>query len=205
MIQGIRNRLRPTNTYSLLALLLTLMGFQQLGSAALIKAKAHLAPLLIDSAWEKTLVSGGLPHKPWPWADTWPVARLEVPEHQVDLYVLWGAAGNSLAFGPGYETASAKPGDAGVTAIGGHRDTHFQFLQDVQTNTLLSLQLPSGNRKAYQVSDIRIVDTDVERYLPLESRGSELLLVTCYPFEALRPGGSLRYVVSARPVAGVSK
>ncbi len=199
-MQGIRSRLGSGSVCRLLALLLMVLGFQQLGSAALIEAKAHMAPLLIGSAWEKTLVSDGLPHKPWPWADTWPVARLEVPGHQVDLYVLWGAAGNSLAFGPGYETASAKPGEAGVTVIGGHRDTHFQFLRHVKASTLLSLQLPTGDRKAYQVSNMRIVDTDVERYLPLETQGSELLLVTCYPFDAMRPGGSLRYVVTARPM-----
>jgi sortase A len=128
------------------------------------------------------------------------VARLEVPRHNVDLYVLAGAAGNSLAFGPGYEAASASPGQPGVTVIGGHRDTHFEFLRNIKANTLLSLQLPSGERKAYQVSAMRVVDTRREPYLQLGGDSNELLLVTCYPFDALRPGGPLRYVVTARPV-----
>ena len=184
----------------LLALVLLLVGFQQLGSAGYIHAKAHLAQVLIGDAWAKTVVSGGAVEKPWPWADTWPVARLEVPRHQVNLYVLSGTSGNALAFGPGYEQASARPGQAGVTVIGGHRDTHFEFLRNITGNTLLSLQLPSGQRRAYQVSGTRIVDTDKEPYLQADQGRSELLLVTCYPFDALVPGGPLRYVVSARPV-----
>jgi len=185
----------------LVILLLLAVALQQLASAGLIKAKAHLAQFLIASAWEKTLASNGGVEKPWPWADTWPVARLEVPRHQVDLYILAGARGNSLAFGPGHETASARPGRAGVTVIGGHRDTHFNFLQGLEPNTLLSLQLPSGKRRAYQVIGAHVVDTQREPYFTeLEVDSSELLLVTCYPFDALRPGGPLRYVVTARPV-----
>ena len=184
----------------ILTLVLLLAGLQQLGSAALIEAKAHLAQLLISSAWAKTLVTQGEVAKPWPWADTWPVARLEVPRHNVDLYVLAGSTGNSLAFGPGYEAASASPGHAGVTVIGGHRDTHFEFLKSIEANTLLSLQMPSGERKTYRVSTMRVVDTRNEPYLQLDTDKSELLLVTCYPFDTLRTGGPLRYVVTARPV-----
>jgi len=182
-----------------LILLLLMVALQQLGSAGWIKAKAHLAQHLIGSAWEKTLASRGGLEKPWPWADTWPVARLEVPRHQVDLYVLAGVRGNSLAFGPGHEAASAKPGQAGVTVIGGHRDTHFEFLKNIKANTLLSLQLPTGERKVYQVSGSRIVDTEVEPFLSAGTNRNELVLVTCYPFDALVPGGPLRYVVTARP------
>ena len=191
---------RNNNWRTVLTIILLLAGCVQLGSAGLIKAKAHLAQFLISSAWQKTLVSKGTAKKPWPWADTWPVARLEVPRHQVDLFVLAGATGNSLAFGPGYEPASASPGQPGVTVIGGHRDTHFEFLRNIKANTLLSLQLPSGERKAYQVSAMRVVDTTGEPYLQLATGNNELLLVTCYPFDALRSGGPLRYVVSARPV-----
>jgi sortase A len=188
-----------------LLFILLLAGIQQIGSAAWIKAKAHFAQLLIANAWEEMMASNGAIQKPWPWADTWPVARLEVPRHRVDLFVLAGASGNSLAFGPGHESASASPGQRGVTVIGGHRDTHFEFLRHVKPNTLLSLQLPSGERKAYQVSNVRVVDTDNEPSVNLSSGVNELLLITCYPFGALLVGGPLRYVVTARPVFNINK
>jgi sortase A len=184
----------------LFCLLFLLMALHQLGTAGLITAKAQFAQLLINGAWQRSLNSGGAAEKPWPWADTWPVARLEVPRLSVDLFVLWGAKGNSLAFGPGYDSASAIPGRGGVTVIGGHRDTHFEFLRDIEVNTLLSVQLPDGESVSYLVSDMRVVDIDRDPYLSLNSEGSALVLVTCYPFDALLPGGTLRYVVTARAV-----
>ena len=60
-----------------LALLLLALGLWQLGGAALIHGKAWLAQRLLDRAWAATL-AGGHEVKPWPWADTWPVARLQV-------------------------------------------------------------------------------------------------------------------------------
>jgi sortase A len=180
--------------------LFLLMATHQLGNAGLIAAKAQFAQLLIDGAWERSLNSGGAVEKPWPWADTWPVARLEVPKLSVDLFVLWGAQGNSLAFGPGYEPASAIPGQGGATVIGGHRDTHFEFLRDIEVSTLLSVKLPDGQSMSYLVSDMRVIDIDQDPYLSLSSESSALILVTCYPFDALLPGGPLRYVVTATPV-----
>ena len=179
-------------------LCLVLIGFQQLASAGYIQGKAHLAQYLIAVAWDDTLAAGGVAHKPWPWADTWPVARMEVPQQSVELYVLAGAKGNALAFGPGYELASAKLGDPGLSMIGGHRDTHFGFLKDMKSNSSFRLQLPSGVYIHYRVADARIVDIEREP-LPAQTKGAqELQLVTCYPFDALLPGGPLRYVVIAK-------
>ncbi|MFT6421239.1 MAG: sortase A [Porticoccus sp.] len=186
-------------------LCLVLIGFQQLASAGYIEGKAHLAQYLIASAWGDTLAAGGAPFKPWPWADTWPVAKLEVPRHSVALYVLAGATGNTLAFGPGYELASAKLGEPGLSMIGGHRDTHFGFLADMKSNSTFRLQLPSGEYIRYRVVDARIVDVERDP-LPAHKKGTqELQLVTCYPFDALFPGGPLRYVVMARPEKPVQK
>src|SRR5215510_8497445 len=79
------------------ALLLLVAGMWQLGGGIYIRAKAILAQILVRDAWERTL-GGERRVKPWPWADTWPVARLEVPEQRVDLFVLAGANGRTIAF-----------------------------------------------------------------------------------------------------------
>ena len=83
---------------------------------------------LLQRAWSRTL-AGETGVKPWPWADTWPVARLLVPSQHIDQIVLEGAYGRTLAFGPGH-VESAEPVDsAGNIILTGHRDTHFRFLQ----------------------------------------------------------------------------
>ena len=82
--------------------------------------------------------------------------------------------------------------------VGGHRDTHFAFLRDLLPGTPLELELPDGSVRRYRTAAGAIVDT---RRTPLvrDDRADTLLLVTCYPFDALTAGGPLRYVVAARP------
>lgn len=176
---------------------LVLVGSQQVVDAVLIRTKAELAQVLIENAWASTLASGEAV-RPWPWADTWPVARLSIPSRQVDLHVLHGAQGNALAFGPGYEVASATPGGAGLVVIAGHRDTHFSFIGELTINDRLSLQARDGRWRHYRVSSLEVVDSE-SAPPPGAEKGDGLLLVTCYPLDAIRPGGSLRYLAFATP------
>ena len=195
-------RLRRSDGWrQLLLLLLVLAGLQQLAGAGLIKAKAWLAPVLIERAWDESLLNSGEPVKPWPWADTWPVARLRVPAEDVDLPVLAGDSGNALAFAPGHTLTSARLGSAGLAVIGGHRDTHFAFLRHLRPGVHLQLQLPDGSWRDYRVDNTAVADTRIQS-LRRDERREILLLVTCYPFDALLANGPLRYVVAALPVAG---
>ena len=49
----------------------------------------------------------------------------------------------------------------------------------------------------YEVANLDVVDSE-RAELRLDADESIVVLVTCYPFEAVTPGGSLRYVVTAR-------
>ncbi|MBA6412839.1 class GN sortase [Parahaliea sp. F7430] len=177
---------------------------QQLLSAALVYSKAALAPVLMERAWQLTLADGGRSHKPWPWADTWPVARLQVPALGIDQFVLAGASGNALAFGPGLDAAGRSPGEPGTAVIAGHRDTHFRFLQHLQPAMTLQLELPDGRMLRYRVAGAEVVDSRDVVEAPAQFGPAQLELVTCFPFDALRAGGPLRYVVRAEPGAFVN-
>lgn len=173
-----------------------LVALLQFGQAGYIHAKAWLAQALIGQAWQKTL-AGQTQVKPWPWADTWPVARLRVPSRGVELYVLAGSEGRSLAFGPGHVFGTAQPGAAGNSVIGGHRDTHFAFLQWVQAGETVEVEMPTGEVAVYRISEQRVVDKSDTGVMAAPPDSHRLTLVTCYPFDALRAGGPLRYVVTA--------
>ena len=186
-----------TRTLSrLLVACLLCLGFWQLGQGAYIPAKAWLAQELMQRAWTRT-GTGEIRATPWPWADTWPVARITARSGKVDLIVLSGASGRTLAFGPGHMSVSAMPGEVGNAVIAGHRDTHFQFLKDVQLGELLKVESSKGLRHLYKVVGIDIVDSRKGSLL-LDTEAAMLSLVTCYPFEAREAGGPLRYVVTAR-------
>jgi sortase A len=174
------------------------LGFWQLGQGAYIPAKAWLAQELMQRAWLR-VTAGEDRAAPWPWADTWPVARLTSKARDVDLIVLAGDSGRTLAFGPGHLGASATPGETGNAIIAGHRDTHFAFLRDVEPGERLGVETIAGTSYVYEIVDTAIVDSRTGS-LVLDTDLSMLTLVTCYPFDALEPGGPLRYVVTARRV-----
>lgn len=172
------------------------LGFWQLGQGAYIPAKAWLAQELMQRAWLR-VTAGEDRAAPWPWADTWPIARLTVKSRDVDLIVLAGGSGRTLAFGPGHLGASALPGRVGNSVIAGHRDTHFAFLRDIEPGELIGIESFDGVRHLYKVTGADVVDSRIGS-LQLDTNLSVLTLVTCFPFDALEAGGPLRYVVTAR-------
>lgn len=192
---------KPEFSLDVIVLCLALLALQQLTGAATIKAKAWLAPVLIQEAWQQTLASGQPGVRPWPWADTWPVAHLRVPALGIEMPVLAGDSGNALAFAPGHTMASAAIGSPGRAVIGGHRDTHFAFLQDLRPGDAMTVQLPNRETRIYEVQSARVVDSQREP-MPGYQDAEVLLLVTCYPFNTLLVGGPLRYVVAAVPKEG---
>ena len=171
-------------------------GLGLIGQALWIPAKAQVAQWLLADAWERSVQSGEAV-KPWPWADHWPVARLHMDEMDIDQIVLAGDTGSVLAFGPG-ENMQAKALEFGARIISGHRDTHFAFLRDVAVGQTLSLA-DGRSQTRYRIESIQVVDSAKVRLRP-ESYPDGLMLVTCYPFDALRAGGTQRLVVMASPV-----
>jgi sortase A len=169
--------------------------------AAWLPAKAALAQGLLETTWRQSLADGGT-HRPWPWADTHAVARLASPRLGVAQVVLAGDSGRSLAFGPGWAESSARPGATGTVVISGHRDTHFNWLRDLRQGDVLELQSRQGSRR-YTVESTRVADSRDER---LATTGQDqLLLVTCWPFDATSPRGPLRYLVTLAPLSGVGQ
>jgi sortase A len=190
---------RPTDVTRhmgrVLAGLLLVLGGWLIGQGLWIPVKAIAAQWLLKQAWGETLRTQ-TPAKPWPWADTWPVGRLLVPRHGIDQIILADASGRSLAFGPGYLSGSANPNELGAIVLSGHRDTHFQFLEHLQKNDLIYLEWPTGDRTAYSVQELTVVDSRHTR-LRQHADDEALILTTCYPFDAIVPGGPLRYIVRA--------
>lgn len=180
------------------------VGALEIGQGLYIPAKAAFAQHLVQRAWQRGERPGGEGGQPpWPWADTYPIARLTSAHRDDELFVLSGASGRTLAFGPGHLASSAMPGDAGNSVILGHRDTHFGFLAELAPGDVLTIDRDDGRRYDFAVTALDVVDAG-RATVVLDAPAPRLTLITCYPFDAATPGGPLRYVVSAELIAGAA-
>jgi len=169
-----------------------------LASAFYIPVKAVIAQNLLYAAWQTTL-AGEAEVKPWPWADSWPIARLRVPALEIDQIVLAGDHGSNLAFAPGQRVQSFSDKLSGLTMISAHRDTHFKFLRNLKLGQKIELQNEFGDVDIYQIEEMQIIDSG-KTGIRAPDQGHWLTLVTCYPFNAINNSGPLRYVVFAERV-----
>ena len=175
-------------------LLLALAGLVLFGQGAYIHAKALLAQVLLERAFAETIASGRVT-KPWSWADTWPVARIEVRRLRASAIMLAGSSGQALAFRPGHLEFTPNAGERGVAVYSAHRDTHFRFLKNVAIGDEIDIMRNDGRTFRYRADGTAVVRFDASGIDPLTD-GYELVLSTCWPFDAVTPGPT-RYVLHA--------
>jgi sortase A len=178
----------------ILPLLLAIIGLILFGQGAYIHAKALAAQVLLDRAFDKTIATGQAT-KPWSWADTWPVARIEVKRLHARAIVLAGSSGQALAFGPGHVERTPDAGERGVAVYSAHRDTHFAFLKNVAAGDEIDITRDDGRTFRYRVDATSVVKFDDSGIDPLAG-GHQLVLSTCWPFDALTQGPE-RFLVHA--------
>jgi sortase A len=184
-----------------LPLLLALAGLILLGQGSYIHAKAILAQILLERAFSEAIATGR-ETKPWSWADTWPVARIEVKRIHASAIALAGSSGQALAFGPGHVERTPDAGERGVAVYSAHRDTHFRFLRDVAIGDEIDVTRSDGRKFRYRADSTSIVRFDASGIDSLAG-GYELVLSTCWPFDALTPGPD-RYLLHATMIGPVS-
>lgn len=190
MIRGMKGgRVCGRALSTLLLAGLCLCGLALMARGAVIPAKAWAAQILLERAFDASMAQ----HKsvkPWPWADTAPVARVTVPRLGVSQIVLSGGSGQAMAFGP-----TLMPTRRAVTVMAAHRDTHFAFLQSARIGDRVEVEGIDGRRTNYRITGTKVVRWDRFAY-PADPARPLLALTTCYPFGATAHG-PLRYVVWA--------
>ncbi len=182
-------------------MVLIAMGLALSGQGIWIHAKAFAAQILLERAFSESIETGA-PVKPWDWADTWPVARIEVPRLDESAIALKGASGQALAFGPGHLDNTPMAGERGTAIYAAHRDTHFAFLKNIEKNDQILVTRSDGKMVSYRVSHMTVARWDEAKLAP-DREGRHLVLATCYPFDAITPG-PLRYLVYADMETGKS-
>ena len=166
---------------------LALAGVGLVAAGAWIPAKALFARHLLITAFEQGLALGAA-QKPWPSADFSVIGTLTIKHATVA--VLDRATGQALAFGAGRHEEI----EAGAMVLSGHRDTHFAPLHKVEKGDTVSFNGLMGERR-FSVIEVRIVDTRAETIMVPGPR--QLMLLTCWPFDAINPDTPWRFLVLA--------
>jgi sortase A len=187
------------NAQIVLCFLLAALGLTLIGQGAWIHAKAALAQVLLERAFAQTIATRQVV-KPWSWADTWPVARIEVPRIGKSAIVLAGASGQALAFGPGHVERTPEAGELGTAIYSAHRDTHFAFLGELRIGDEIRVTRSDGAQWRYRVTKTSIVRFDASGIDP-QANGRNLVLATCWPLDA-KLSGPMRYLVHAELAYG---
>ncbi len=188
---------RPPRLPVAAAAMFCVLGLVLFGQGLWIHAKAVLAQALLENAFGATLASGH-PVKPWSWADTWPVARIEVPRLHREAIVLAGASGQALAFGPGHVERTPDAGEEGTAVFAAHRDTSFAFLGEMRIGDEIRVTRRDGQTFRFRVTATSVVPWDASGIDP-HADGRNLVLATCWPLDATF-SGPLRYLVHAEIV-----
>lgn len=201
---GFLARLNALETVVLAGILLVaLAGAMLVGKGFYMKAKAEVSQVLLKRSFAAQL-AGETDARPWPWADFTTEAEITALRIGKTAVVLSGASGEALAFGPARLANTPMPGEPGTSVIAAHRDTHFRWLKDVKPGDLLIITRKDGANLTFRAGTSRIARWD-ESGINADAPGRNLVLATCWPFDATGQG-PLRYIVNAElvPDAGPS-
>lgn len=112
------------------------------------------------------------------------LAHLVIPKIGVDTYVVQGTTDGDLRKGPGHYPATPFPGQAGNSAIAGHRTTYgapFGELDSLDAGDELQVTTVQGDF-TYRVYDKVIVTPDTGEVLEADpAKPAVLTLTTCHP------------------------
>lgn len=179
--------------------LITILALGLIAHSAWLPTKAWLSSQLISYSWHKSKQSTQQ-IMPWPWADTHPIAKMTIARLNKQLIILQGVDPTTLAFSAGAMHQYSHLTNSKPFVIAGHKDSHFSFLQELHMKDIISLTNKEGKNQLYQVEQMEIIDSE-EQALQIIEQDPSLILITCYPFNPLVSGGSLRYVITAKLIS----
>ncbi|MDB3864716.1 class D sortase [Amylibacter sp.] len=177
---------------------LIILGLVGITKASLMPIKAIIGQHYLEVAWKESLKSNKL-SKPWKSADFYMIGELKVPKLKVSRVILNSVSGEAMAWSIGRVTNLGNAIDKQPIILAGHRDSHMQFMSELNIGDKIELTMSDGVLTTYIISGTEVSDKP-EVALSSVTLGSEsLILTTCWPFNAMKSGDQ-RYLIFADKV-----
>jgi sortase A len=175
---------------------LIILGLLGIAKASLMPIKAIIGQHYLEVAWKDSLKSNKL-SKPWKSADFYMIGELKIPKLKISRVILNSVSGEALAWSIGRVTNLVSSSKNGPIILAGHRDSHMQFMSELNVGDKIELMMSGGVVKTFIISK-----TDIAKQpeLIMSARNTEnesLILTTCWPFGSQKPGTE-RYIVTAK-------
>ena len=177
---------------------LIILGLFGIAKASLMPIKAIIGQHYLEVAWKDSLKNNKL-SKPWKNADFYMIGELRVPKFKISRVILNSVSGEALAWSIGRVNNVGYSSSRGPIILAGHRDSHMQFMSELNIGDKIELTMSDGVLKTYIISGTEVSDKP-EVALSSVTLGSEsLILTTCWPFNAMKSGDQ-RYLIFADKV-----
>ena len=177
---------------------LIILGLVGITKASLMPIKAIIGQHYLEVAWKESLKNNKL-SKPWKSADFYMIGELRVPKLKVSRVILNSVSGEAMAWSIGRVTNLGNAIEKQPIILAGHRDSHMQFMSELNVGDKIELMMSDGLLRLYNISEAQINQmATLDVSLPKFTNNS-LILTTCWPFNSVR-SGTQRYILIAELV-----
>lgn len=186
------------NIFIVLGCCLIILGLVGITKAGLMPIKAIIGQHYLEVAWKESLKNNKL-SKPWKSADFYMIGELKVPKLKVSRVILNSVSGEAMAWSIGRVANFNHALDKQPIILAGHRDSHMQFMSELNVGDKIELTMSDGVLKTYIISGTEVSDKPEVALSPVTLGSESLILTTCWPFNAMQSGDQ-RYLIFADKV-----
>jgi sortase A len=174
---------------------LVLLGIFGIAKASFMPIKAIIGQHYLEVAWTESLKNNRL-SKPWRSADFYMVGELKVPRLKITRIILNSVSGEAMSWGIGLVTNIGTSSGNKPIILAGHRDSHMQFMSELNIGDNIELMMSDGNVRSYIISKTEVSSKPEMSLSPISLNREILILTTCWPFNSVQSGNQ-RYIIFA--------
>lgn len=110
--------------------------------------------------------------------------KLTIEGTQVDAKLFFGDSNQEFKNGVGVYNGSGLPGYGKTVLIGGHNNTFFHDLGSAREGAVITVETNYGTYR-YEITESKVLQATDQSAYDLEAAEENIVLYTCYPFDAL--------------------